>query len=233
MADWATISSMATAAGTLVLAVATFTSIKSANRSARVAERTLLAGVRPVLIPSREDDPVQRMGFGDGHVLSVAGHGAAFDVPDNGNIYLAIALRNGGSGLAVIHGWRLEVMDRSPITAAPDDPDAPRRRRPVGTIPAPDPDAFRRQQRDLYIPAGENGFWQGAIRDRDDPDYAPLCSVRSILDRGARVTVDLLYSDHEGGQRTIARFGIQDWPNIDGERAEILRYWSVDGDNPR
>jgi hypothetical protein len=65
MADWVTISSLATAGGTLVLAVATFSSVKSANRSARVAERSLLAGVRPVLIPSREDDPVQHVRFGD------------------------------------------------------------------------------------------------------------------------------------------------------------------------
>jgi hypothetical protein len=42
MADWVTISSLATADGTLVLAVATFSSVKSANRSARVAERAPL-----------------------------------------------------------------------------------------------------------------------------------------------------------------------------------------------
>jgi hypothetical protein len=56
MADWVTISSLATAGGTLVLAVATFSSVKSANRSARVAEQSLLVGLRPVLIPSREED---------------------------------------------------------------------------------------------------------------------------------------------------------------------------------
>src|ERR1039457_6034019 len=44
MADWVTISSLATAGGTLVLAVATFSSVRSANRSARVAERSLLVG---------------------------------------------------------------------------------------------------------------------------------------------------------------------------------------------
>ena len=38
MADWATISSLATAGGTLVLAVAIFASVRSANRSARIAE---------------------------------------------------------------------------------------------------------------------------------------------------------------------------------------------------
>ena len=48
MADWVTISSLATAGGTLVLALATFGSVRSANRSARVAEESLLASVRPL-----------------------------------------------------------------------------------------------------------------------------------------------------------------------------------------
>ena len=39
MPDWATISSLATAGGTLVLAVATFASVRSANRAAHSAER--------------------------------------------------------------------------------------------------------------------------------------------------------------------------------------------------
>ena len=39
--EWVTISSLATAAGTLVLAVATFASVRSANHAARVAERVL------------------------------------------------------------------------------------------------------------------------------------------------------------------------------------------------
>jgi len=51
MADWATISSLAIAGGTLVLAVATFGAVKSGNRSARVAEGSLLAGLRPRTIP--------------------------------------------------------------------------------------------------------------------------------------------------------------------------------------
>lgn len=49
MADWATISSLATAGATLLLAVGTFASVRSANRAARTAERALLARMRPVL----------------------------------------------------------------------------------------------------------------------------------------------------------------------------------------
>jgi len=39
--NWVTISSLATAAGTMILAVATFASVRSANNAARVAERSL------------------------------------------------------------------------------------------------------------------------------------------------------------------------------------------------
>lgn len=210
MADWATISSLATAAGTLVLAVATFSSVKSANRSARVAERSLLAGVRPVLIPSRDGDPEERVRFGDGVLLTVPGHGGAVEIAGE-NVYLAIALRNAGAGVAVIHGWRVQVRERT---------DSIR----------PELSEFRRQNRDLYIPAAETGFWQGAIRDRSDPDDQQL---QAAVRRRERVIVDLLYGDHEGGQRTIARFGVSPWPDVDGERAEVVRYWNVDRDDPR
>jgi hypothetical protein len=57
MADWATIWSLATAGGTLVLAAATFYSVRSANRAARTAERALQVGLRPVLVTSRLQDP--------------------------------------------------------------------------------------------------------------------------------------------------------------------------------
>src|SRR6476469_2155734 len=142
MADWVTISSLATAGGTLVLAVATFSSVRSANRSARVAERSLLVGMRPVLIPSREDDLLERIRFGDGQIVQVPGHGGAAEV-HNDIIFMALGLRNGGNGLAVIHGWRARVRH---------DPSNPGSGRPNE---APDLDEFRQQQLDIYIPAGD------------------------------------------------------------------------------
>ncbi|MGH2888411.1 MAG: hypothetical protein ACRDNJ_02175 [Solirubrobacteraceae bacterium] len=211
MADWVTISSLGTAGGTLALAVATFSSIRSANHSARVAERSLLAGLRPVLIHSREDDPVQRVRFGDGHRLVVPGHGAAAQ-ETGGSVYLSIALRNGGSGLAVVHGWRAR-----PRAASQSE------------VPLSRLDEFRRQQLDLLIPAGEVTFWLGAMRDPHEPGYDEvLAAVRA----GEPLQVDLLYSDHEGGQRTVARFIVSDWPEEEGERATVVRYWSVDGADP-
>ena len=222
--DWVTISSLATAGGTLVLAVATFSSVKSANRSARVAERSLLVGMRPVLIPSREDDPLERIRFGDGQIVQVPGHGGAAEVHDD-NVFMALGLRNGGSGLAVIHGWRARVRH---------DPDNPGAGRPNE---APDLDEFRQQQLDLFIPAGDSGFWQGALRDPSLPGYA---EVRDSLDGGGPIQIDLLYGDHEGGQRTIGRFVLAPWPTEDDRpdvehpmRAIVVRYWTVDGQDPR
>jgi hypothetical protein len=220
MADWVTISSLATAGGTLVLAVATFSSVRSANRSARLAERSLMAGLRPVLIPSREEDPPERVRFGDQQVLTVPGHGAAVVVARD-VIYLAIGLRNGGSGLAVLHGWRVSLR---PAATPRGETGRPREES------VPPLEEFRRQQIDLYIPAGDTGYWLGALRDPAEPIFQEIQRVRM---GETAVTVDLLYGDHEGGQRTIVRFIIADWPEVDGERTTTLRYWNVDRDDPR
>ncbi len=225
--DWVTISSLATAGGTLVLAVATFSSVRSANRSARVAEQSLMVGMRPVLIPSREDDPIERIRFGDGQVVVVPGHGGTAEA-HNRIVFLAVALRNGGNGLAVIHGWRARRRSDHMTTADGS-----------GELTAgpPDLEEFRRQNLDLYIPAGENGFWQGALRDPSLPGYDEVLQAARTNDP---VAVDLLYGDHEGGQRTIARFVLSPWPTDEDRppienprRAIVVRYWTVDGHDPR
>jgi hypothetical protein len=184
--------------------------VRSANRSARLAEQALLAGQRPYLIPSRDDDPVERVRFGDDVVLEVSGHGGAIKCK-NENVYMAIALRNAGAGIAVIMGWIAAVRE-------------------LGDANPPSLDEFRPHQRDLYIPDGETGFWQGAIRDDSDASYP---SLSAAAQNSARVLIDILYGDAEGGQRTIARFAVSDWPNVEGERADLVRVWNVDRDEPR
>jgi hypothetical protein len=211
MADWVTISSLATATGTLVLAAATFSAVRSANRSARVAERSWLAAQRPVLIPSREDDPPERVMFGEGQRVTIEGHRGVIEVID-GRIYMAIGLRNAGAGIAVLHGWHMAPYQQGMAHQRPEL------------------DEFRRQQRDLYIPAGGYGFWQGAIRDPADPSYE---GIRAAATDGTRLTLDLLYSDHEGRQRAIARFGVTMSEEGSGRSANVLRYWNVDRDDPR
>jgi hypothetical protein len=143
--DWVTISALATALGTLVLALATFASVRSANRAARVAERSLLQGLRPLLFPSRLSDETLKVAFVDRHLLRVPGGQGVIDVTGE-VVYLALSLRNVGSGMGVLHGWDLEPGQ---IDSASRPDHAP-------------VDSFRRLTRDLYIPPGEVFFWQGA-----------------------------------------------------------------------
>jgi len=227
MADWATISSLATAGGTLVLAVATFSSVRSSNRSARVAERSLYAGMRPVLIPSREDDPTERVRFGDEHLVLIPGHGGALDLGKKA-VYLGIGLRNGGAGVAVLHGWRASRRPPGRLNAGQGPGTADER---------PELDDFHRQGLDIYVTGGAPGYWIGALRDPSEPAYE---EVRQAAASDDPVQVDLLYGDHEGGQRAIVRFVLSPWP-VDGDeeqqpqgrRAFVIRYWNVDRDDPR
>ena len=140
MADWVTISSLATAGGTLVLAAATFASVRSANRAARVAERSLLLGIRPVLAPSRlGEDPVEEVTFGSGRAFRVPAGTVLID-DDGDAIYLAMPVRNVGAGIAVIHGWYLHVEW---------DPQAPR----------PDPLLSERLAKNDIVLLCSDGFW--------------------------------------------------------------------------
>lgn len=215
--DTATIASLATAAGTLVLAVATFSSTRSANRAARVSEQALKIGLRPVLFNARPQDPPQKIGYGDEHWIVLHDGLAAFQLLD-GNVYMGLPLRNVAAGIAVVHGWHLW-----PRRAGLDAP-------PVA------PEEFRVNARDLYVPAGDVGFWQAALRDPSDELYEPVCNA--IAER-ALMTLDLLYGDHEGGQRTITRFFIvarsdeQDDDEPWLRMCSTSRHWNLDRADPR
>ena len=210
MADWSTISSLATAGGTLVLAVATFSAVRSANAAARTAERALQVGLRPVLMPGRIEDPAERIHWVDGFAADI-GRGRAVVESPNENLYLAMQLRNAGRGIAVLHGWYPHADWR------------------IATEGHADVDEFRRLYRDLYVPAGDVGFWQGALRDHAEPIHAAL---RANIDARERFAVDLLYSDHEGGQRTISRFAL--YPGEDGSwSCSVVRHWNLDRADPR
>jgi hypothetical protein len=94
---------------------------------------------------------------------------------------------------------------------------------------------FRRLQRDLYVPAGDVSFWQAAIRDPEDPLHGPL---KQAIETGEGVTVDILYGDHEGGQRTITRFFITPRAQVTDEepwlwRCSTSRHWNLDRADPR
>lgn len=218
--DWSTVANLATALGTLVLAVATFSAIRSANRSAKVAERALEAGLRPILMPTRREDPAQKVNFGDSKWMNLPAAGAGAEIggasgtSTEGVVYLGIPLRNAGSGIAVLHGWIFY-------------PEWHRAEHP------PELSEFRRQNRDLYVPPGDIGFWQAAFRDENDPQYK---AARHAVETRQPWTVELLYGDHEGGQRVVTRFTALPRGGDGGDGgwlASSSRHWNIDRADPR
>ena len=120
-------------------------------------------------------------------------------------------MRNVGSGIAVLHGWFF----------------FPSLRRGVKEGPAPLED-FHRLTRDLYIASGDVGFWQGSFRDPDSEEFA---QAREAIEANQPFTVDLLYGDHAGGQRTVSRFALL--PGDGKLIATIGRHWNIDRPDPR
>jgi len=215
MTDWTTTGAeLATAVGTLVLGAATFASVRSANRAARTAERSLLEGLRPLIVTSRLQDPPEKVGFADQHWVRVeSGHGTV-EVTEQ-VIYLTIALRNIGRGMGVLHGWH---ADRGATSSErPDHASV---------------DGFRRLTRDLYIPPGDLGFWQGALRDPGEPVFD---QVRAMARAAEIISIELLYGDLAGGQRAITRFALSPH-DVDGQQvwlASVSRHWHLDREAPR
>lgn len=216
MTDWVTISALASAGGTLVLAGVTVASVRSANRAARVAEQSLLAGQRPLLVASRAEDPAVRAGFQDGVWFNVAGGEGAASARDAAD-YFVISVRNVGTGIAVLHGWRLEpelVLERG------------------AHVTPPPLEEFTTLTRDLYVAPGDIGFWQGSFRDPSSDGYR---AARRAVEEQRSIGVDILYGDFEGGQRVISRFMLTP-RELDGEVrwfASVGRHWNVDRPDPR
>jgi hypothetical protein len=216
MTDWVTISSLAAAASTLVLAGVTFASVRSANRSARTADRaartaekSLLAGQRPLLMGSRLQDPQQKIVFQDGTRIGVAGGRAALKATES-VVYLAVSIRNVGTGLAVLHGWHLSTSIRRERAH-------------------PELEDFTIQNMDIYVAPGDNGFWEGAYRD---PAVGEFKEVAAAIDAGDPLSLSLLYGDFEGGQRVISQFTLRRGED-DAWLASAVRHYNVDGPDPR
>src|SRR6201987_69500 len=220
--EGATVASLATAVGTLVLALSAFASVRSANysaraanqaariaeRSARIAERSLMAAERPLLVNSRLQDPEQKILFLGGKFLRVAGGAATLEVADS-VVYMVISVRNVGTGLAVMHGWRVEGSEQPQQTHPPLED-------------------FTTQTRDIYVAPGDVGFWQGALRD---PATAPFTAVAAAVEAGDPMLLSVLYGDWEGSQRVISQFALRlvngKWMTSTG------RHFNIDRPDPR
>jgi hypothetical protein len=211
VADWQTVASLATAAGTTVLAFATFAATRSANRSTRVAEEALRANMRPLLVPSAPEDPVRKVLWSDMHHAVLTGNQSVIET-DGDVVYIAIGLRNVGSGLALLHGWCAEpgVMFGEAVVQ-------------------PELDEFRRLTIDLYVPVGGAGYFEAAVRDVND-ELRP--GLLQAIESREPVTVHLLYGDQNGWQRTMSRFTVLPRGD-DGWYSQAGRHWNIDRPDPR
>ncbi len=214
--NWETISALATAGGTLVLAVATFAAVRSANRAARVseqaartAERSLLVGLRPLMVTSRLQDPRQKIQFQEeDKYLVVDGSQAALEAtPDV--VYMALSVRNVGPGLAVLHGWHMCAGNQYERVHPPLED-------------------FTDQVRDIFVAAADIGVWSAAFRDPSTPAFQLAADA---IKAGHPLTLHLLYGDYEGGQRVITQFSLrhpgQAW------LGSPVRHYNVDRPEPR
>ena len=209
--DWPTISSLVTGGGTLVLAVATFAAVRSANRSARIAETALQEQRRPLLAPSRLDDSMQKLMFVDRHWVSAAGGRGVADHVD-GNVYLAISLRNVGSGIGVCQGW----VVRAGLSTFPCRAGA----RAAGGLPRPDARPLHPGRRHRHVAGGASQPGRPRARRNGGGDRRP----RAADDRAAL--------HRPGGlQRTITRFSLI--PTTESWLASMTRHWYLDWDGPR
>jgi hypothetical protein len=86
-------------------------------------------------VTSRLEDPEQELQFTEGTLLAVRGGEAALKVSDDA-IYMAVSVRNVGTGLAVLLGWHVQVG----VQLARSHP-------PL--------DEFAGQRRDIYVPTGD------------------------------------------------------------------------------
>ena len=170
-----------------------------------------MAGIRPVLVTSRLEDPPEKVGFVDDHWVRVPGGKGTAEATDEA-IYLTIALRNVGNGLAVLDRW-----DFYP-------------ERQVGDASVRPIEQFHRLTRDLYIAANDRGFWQGAFRDPDSDEFK---GARKAIDDRQTITIDVMYGDHEGGQHTISRFALLPYGDANEWMAVVSRHWNLDRDDPR
>lgn len=157
---------------------------------------------------SRLQDPRQKIQYPEGMTLEVNGGSAAIEVTDD-VVYLAVSVRNVGSGVAVLHGWDVQVG----LTTERSHP------------PLED---FTTQNLDIYVAPGDNGLWLSALRD---PAADIFTAVTDAFKAGDPLVINLLYGDFEGGQRVITQITVRHA----NERwlAQATRHFNVDRPDPR
>ena len=196
---WSTVSSLATGAGTLVLAVATFAAVRSSNRSARIAEIALQEQRRPIFVPSRSRRSGAEAQLRRRPLDQARRAATRPPTVENGNVYLAISLRNVGNGIGVLQGWAVRagqtLTSQQPCTCPTRSSAC---RRATSTSPAATSACGRARCATPKIRCAQR--WRRRSRSSADHDRAALLGLN-------------------GRQRAITRFGLA----AQGWREALLR----------
>jgi len=122
---------------------------------------------------------------------------------------MAISVRNVGTGLAVLLGWHVQVGVQQARAHPPLD-------------------EFAGQRRDIYVPPGDVGFWQAALRD---PTAEVFKAVGAAIEASEPLVISVLYGDFEGGQRVISQFILRH----QGQQCLVSagRHFQLDQPDPR
>ena len=194
--------------------VATFSAVRSSNRSARIAEAAFQVNLRPVLVTSRLDDPVQKIRWVDDHWIRLEGGQASVELVD-GSIYLAISLRNVGPGLAVTFGWSI-FTDLA-----------------LNDVPHREPEAFRTQTRDLYIAPARHRLLAGRHPGAWTTRTTPNCAGTSAKPNRSPSTCSMATTKAGSGRSPASAstpFHVDD-----GAKwfPSVARHWNLDRPDPR
>lgn len=185
---------------TIALAVATVT---VALLSARQIKHNLL----PIMVPARPDGRKRVARFTlEKHVtIRNADTYAEFD---GDGVCLAVCLRNIGSGVAVLKGFDASPND----SAEPASYDVPSLSRFASALHA------------LYLGPGDAAYL-AIFTSLDSSRTDAYEVVQETVPNGASLLLDLVYTDHSGGQLTISRLELEWATDVDRYVAKVARYW--------
>jgi len=174
---------------TTLLAIVTFALVCATYLMAQTAKRQFGRQLLPILIPSRIRDPIRKVYFSNNTWQMLYGDQVLVDSVDT--LYVAIPLRNIGSGTAVVRG--LSIPD-----VGPDDDALPRRRPSLKNLIA--------AKTDLLLGPGDISHLSidSEAQTADRQRHALQTQVERI-DRDSGVYLDILHCDHVRRQHNITR----------------------------
>jgi hypothetical protein len=153
--------------------------LQVANEQTGIAQRTLGAQIRPVLIDMPLEPSIQEAILYAGIKDQIAGHRGSVHAgtTSNGPV-ISLPVRNAGAGLAIIRGVGLRVGEPIPSP-------------PVTIMPA-------------NLPVGEDGRINFAI-PLDHPAAEP---VQRVLRASGSFSIEIAYTDLAGQQLVVSRFDL-------------------------